>query len=190
MHVQGQWTRQTGCPTHNFSLVVVRKTDDKGKDLFLAVEESRNRGWWLPGGFVECGDNFVSTASKETREEAGLDIKLLGILAVQSSLNKYMGRQRVIFLAEPADPKQAPKSVPDEESKGAAWMTVEELEKKSDLSPPEGLRSDELLVWAKYLLNGGPVYPLGLLMPAENSPPHFPSKEERVRMEGMREKRK
>lgn len=64
--------------------------------------------------------------------------------------------------------KQEPKSVADKESEGAFWVTLEELEQMSDIPPPKGLRGDELLVWGRYLKQGGPIYPLGLLMLSEN----------------------
>ncbi len=46
---------------------------------FLAINESRGRGWWLPGGFVDPDDDFESAAHRETLEEAGIKIKLEGI---------------------------------------------------------------------------------------------------------------
>merc|ERR1711991_50691 len=133
----GGWSRATGCPTHYFSLVVVHNRAD---NTWLAVEENKNRGWWLPGGFVENGDDHVSTAHKETLEEAGIKIKLLGVLHVQSSISQRGARQRAIFYAVPLDEHQKPKSVPDEESLGARWMTVQELEGLQQLPPPQGLR--------------------------------------------------
>lgn len=55
---------------------------------------------------------------------------------------------RVIFYAEPEDADElTPKSVPDEESEGAAWFTTAELEQLK-LSVP-GLRGTELLEWAR-----------------------------------------
>lgn len=141
---------------HCFSLVVCRQhaTSDK----WLAVEENKNRGWWLPGGFVECGDDHFSTAIKETLEEAGVQVTLKGILRVENEMNRHAGRQRVIFYAEPTDStNQTPKSIPDEESLGAAWLTVDELRAKQNLPPPEGLRGPELLNWATYIENGGTI---------------------------------
>ena len=173
----GSWDRKTGCPTHYFSLCVVRNPKSK---QWLAVEETRNRGWWLPGGFVENGDDHRSTALKETKEEAGMDVVLKGILRIENSIGKSGARQRVIFYAEPIDPKQAPKSVADDESKSARWMTLAELKQLSLVPPPEGLRGDELLRWASYItsgmgrgrtasmifnafVEGGKIYPLELL---------------------------
>lgn len=54
--------------------------------FFFGVEFSRR----LPGGFVECGDNHVNTALKETMEEAGLQVKLMGLLAIQSCLVRFL----------------------------------------------------------------------------------------------------
>jgi 8-oxo-dGTP pyrophosphatase MutT (NUDIX family) len=70
-----EWSRQTGCPTWNFSLVVVQHPDGR----FLAVRESRGRGWWLPAGFVDPGDDLMSAAIRETKEEAGIDVRLEGV---------------------------------------------------------------------------------------------------------------
>ena len=72
-----EWSRQTGCPTWNFSLVVVQHPDGR----FLAVRESRGRGWWLPAGFVDPGDDLMSAAIRETKEEAGIDVRLEGVHA-------------------------------------------------------------------------------------------------------------
>jgi 8-oxo-dGTP pyrophosphatase MutT (NUDIX family) len=60
--------------------VVVCRDPKTGK--WLAVDESRNRGWWLPAGAVDAGENFVQAAHRETMEEAGIEINLLGILRV------------------------------------------------------------------------------------------------------------
>lgn len=89
----------------------------------------------------------------------------------------------MIFYAEPSDLKlvlfccvgvfdlskrrQEPKSVADKESESAFWASVEELEAMSKIPPPKGLRGDELLVWARYIQRGGPVYPMGVLMMSE-----------------------
>lgn len=152
---------------HCFSLVVCREHATSSR--WLAVEENKNRGWWLPGGFVECGDDHFSTAIKETLEEAGVKVTLKGILRIENGMNRHGGRQRVIFYAEPENEKQTPKSQPDEESLGAAWLTVEELQAKRDVPPPNGLRGLELLDWATYIENGGTIYPLSILT-AEHTP--------------------
>lgn len=63
---------------------------------------------------------------------------------------------RVIFLAEPIDESQRPKSIPDFESAGSTWISFRELESVA-------LRGNEPLNWTQYLENGGVVYPLDLV---------------------------
>ena len=161
------WNRSTGCPTHNFSLVVCKHPTATNPCRWLAVEECKNRGWWLPGGFVENGgDDFYTTAIKETIEEAGIHIEIKGILRVEHSMSfrRDGARQRVIFYAEPKHiDKIEPKSIPDEESLRAKWLSIKELQELSTKSPPFGLRGHELLDWATYIENGGTIYPTSIL---------------------------
>jgi len=143
-------------PTWNFSVVIVQNKEGK----YLAVNETRQRGWWLPAGRVEPGETFEQAAHRETLEEAGIKILLKGILRVEYTASKSDSRMRVVYYAHPAD-DTLPKSIPDEESLGAEWVTLEEFKQKGKVPP--GLRGDELIVWAKYLEAGGTVYPLSLL---------------------------
>ncbi|GIQ82399.1 hypothetical protein KIPB_007234 [Kipferlia bialata] len=144
--------------THGFAVVVCRHPVS-GK--FLAVSESRGRGWWLPAGHVDYGQTFVEAALRETQEEAGVDVTLKGVLAVEHSLTSpETARMRVIFYAEPTDIHQAPKSKPDRESEGAEWLSIPEIEAKRGLPLPHGLRGEELLRWGVYVAGGGVIGPL------------------------------
>ena len=69
---------------------------------------------------------------------------------------------RVIFYAEPKNLEEAHKfkTVPDEESVEARWVSLSELQKLSEDKP--GLRGGELLDWGTYLEKGGLVFPLGM----------------------------
>ena len=128
-----------------------------------AVEESRERGWWLPAGHVDRGQSFVAAAIRETQEEAGIDVELRGVLAVEHTLvTSSAARMRVIFYAVPRDPSQPPKSVPDAESNGAAWHSLAEIEERRHLPPPAGLRGEELLRWGRYVSAGGLVAPMAV----------------------------
>eukprot|EP00808_Paulinella_micropora_P016201 g5479.t1 len=148
-----KYTRNTGCPTHNFAVVICRNAQGK----YLSVDECRNRGWWVPAGWVDPGESLQMAAVRETKEEAGIDIVLKGVLRVEHSHSPYGARLRAIFYAEPKDEKQSPKSVPDEESNGAAFLSVEEfLAKKKK-------RGGELVDWGRYLDQGGPIFPLQVL---------------------------
>ena len=49
---------------------------------YLAVNEVRDRGWWIPGGGVDQGETFAIAAKRECLEEANIEIELKGILKI------------------------------------------------------------------------------------------------------------
>ena len=158
------YTRKSGCPTYNFSLVICRNADGK----YLAVNETKNRGWWLPGGWVDPGESFVEAAVRETKEEGGIDIKVKGVLRMEHSHDAFGARLRAILYAEPIDESQPPKRVADKESLEARFVSLEELQSIGKL------RGQELVEWAKYLESGGPIYPPSLLT-EEDAPVEIPT---------------
>lgn len=134
-----------------FSLVIVhRKKDNK----FLLVQEFAKSGFWLPGGGVDLGENLIEAGVRETKEEAGVDIKITGVLSFQYTSTDYV-RLRVIFYGEPVDENQKPKSVPDYESAGASYVTYEEIKELK-------LRGSEPLTWIGYVNKGKMIYPVNI----------------------------
>lgn len=141
-------------PTWYFAMVVVRKGD-----RFLVVQEAKHgQRWYLPAGRIEPGESLEEGAKRETLEESGIPIVLEGILRVEHSYHTNVGyRMRVFFLARPKD-DTPPKSVPDEESLRAAWVTIPELQKL----PLRGVEVQEIFIAVS---EGCPVYPLTLFLP-------------------------
>jgi phosphatase NudJ len=140
-------------PTWCFALVVVRKGD-----RFLLVQESKyGEPWYLPAGRVEAGESFADAAVRETLEEAGVPVRVTGVLRVEYSPSPAGARMRVIFLAEPVD-DTPPKTEPDDESLRAEWVAINELAKYQ-------LRGEEVTELFTYVADGGAVYPPDLLQP-------------------------
>jgi phosphatase NudJ len=138
-------------PTWAFALVVVRKGD-----RFLLVHERKHgQRWYLPAGRVEPGESIADAAVRETREESGVPIVLEGVLRVEHTPGPDGARLRVFFLGRPAD-DTPPRTTPDDESLGAAWVTRDELERLP-------LRGDEVRDWFRYVAEGGAVHPLSVL---------------------------
>ena len=148
--------------THNFSIVICRRLSDK---KYLAVKETENKGWFVPGGWVDPGESLVDAAIRETKEESGIDVIIKGILRVEHSHSNTGARLRVIFYAEPRDEEQPPKKEADEHSAEARFVKVSEF--KNSLGK---VRGPELIEWGDYLENGGPIFPLSLLASAEDDP--------------------
>ena len=143
-----------------FALVVVRKGDS-----FLLVQERKHgQRWYLPAGRAEPGESLEQAALRETLEETGVPVRLLGLLRMEHSPLGREARVRALFLAEPLD-DTPPKSWPDEESLQAEWVSLSELDDYE-------LRGEEVEQWLRYVASGGLVHPLGVLQ-AEGSPVAF-----------------
>jgi phosphatase NudJ len=140
-------------PTWYFAVVVVRHGD-----RFLLVHEcGHGQHWYLPAGRVEFGEGFVEAACRETLEESGVAVRVVGVIRVEHSPSPQGTRLRVVFLAEPAG-DVTPKSEPDDESLEAAWVSLEELDRLP-------LRGDEVLELLSYVASGGAVFPTAVLQP-------------------------
>ena len=145
-------------PTWFYVLVAARK----GKKWLLVQEQDRS--WYLPAGQVEPGEILEAAAQRETREEAGLAIKLDGVVRVEHSpLPDGIARCRVIFLGHPIGGKRI-KRIPDRESLRAAWFSLSEIA-ALDLRSPDAL---ELLT---YLSGNPPIAPMSILTD-EGAPYH------------------
>lgn len=145
-----------------FALAIVRnpfvESEHFGK--WLAVNETKGRGWWIPAGAVEKGESFLQACLRECAEEAGMQIQVKGILKVDHSVSGDVCRMRVIYYGEPVSLADADnyKKIADAESVEARWVSIDELWHLASISP--GLRGRELLNWAMYLENNGHVFPL------------------------------
>jgi len=121
-----------------FAWCVCRRSAD---GRFLLVNEpagiSGGRpGYWLPAGRVDSGESLVDACRREALEEAGVAVRVTGVLRFMVDCR---GTLRVVFLAEPEDPKSEPKSIPDWESVGAVWAHVHDLArlKERDYRSPD-----------------------------------------------------
>ncbi|MBN1231266.1 MAG: NUDIX hydrolase N-terminal domain-containing protein [Anaerolineales bacterium] len=52
------------------------------EEKILLVEEARDGGWCMPGGWADVGDEPSQAAERETWEEAGLEVKAVKLIGV------------------------------------------------------------------------------------------------------------
>ena len=114
----------------HFGLVICRNPKT---NKFLAVNENKNRGWWIPGGGVDHHETFEVGARRECIEEAGVEVEIKGVLKIDHKSLADRVKMRVIFYAEPVDHDVIPKQEPDDESNGAEWVTVDEFKNKKKI---------------------------------------------------------
>lgn len=138
-------------PTWFFALAIVRQ----GHRFLLTQERKYGSTWSLPGGRVEPGETLTDACVREVLEETGVPVVLEGIYRIEHAPGPSSSRIRVFFAATPRD-DTPPKSVADEESLQAAWLTLDELARRP-------LRGADLRALLDTVTRGCPVYPLSLL---------------------------
>jgi 8-oxo-dGTP diphosphatase len=72
---------------------IVRTADDRIVLVRRAIEPGYGL-WVFPGGYVDRGETVTAAALRETREEAGLDVRLDGLVNIYS----YPGRPIIIIV--------------------------------------------------------------------------------------------
>jgi phosphatase NudJ len=144
-------------PTWYFALVVVRR----GHRFLLTQERKYGSTWSIPGGRVEPRETLVSAAIREVLEETGVPVRIDGILRIEHAPSDSGVRMRVLFAGTPLD-DTAPKTIADDESLGAAWLTLDEIREKK-------LRGAELRALLESVEAGRQMFPLDLLGNSELS---------------------
>lgn len=131
--------------------VTLRKLDD-GYEVALLHRGAENFGeesWHLPKGTLHNNETLEHTALRETSEEAGIEVKLLGYIgAIQQSWhNKQSGilidKTTHYFVAKYVGKANKPM---DHEHDDLQWLPVAEAKKKTNLEPEqEGVVIDRAL---------------------------------------------
>ena len=114
--------------TQNYMYAMVRNPYN-GK--YLAIEETKGRGWWVPGGGLHLGESFQDAVHREIKEEAGLEgINIRGILRVMHVFNDDKAKVSIAFYCEPKDEESCYKGLKtkaDKESQQAKWLSLDEF---------------------------------------------------------------
>ena len=100
-------------------------------DRILLVRERADGRWALPGGWADVGDAPSEAAARETREEAGLEVRALALagvfdyrlqpLAPPAPYHIY----KLVFLGELFDPEASPRA--GSEALDAAFHALDAL---------------------------------------------------------------
>jgi len=136
-----------------FVVVVVQRADGS---LCLVHTDG---GWWTVGGQVPLGTAPETAAIHHTKMQAGIDVRLEGVLRVEFDHRKgYPGsRLKTIYLARALNDFEPLKTIPDKDSLAAVWVDGGSVTLDNPRIP---LAGSEPAVWFDYVLKLGPVYPL------------------------------
>ncbi|QQS34346.1 MAG: NUDIX hydrolase [Acidobacteriota bacterium] len=106
------------------SAAIVR--NDEGKILLLDHYFRPDKGWGLPGGFVEYGETPEQAACREVMEESGVEIYDLKLLR-QRTVGSHL---EISFTAK----GRGDGAIGSKEIRGIGWFTAGEL--------PDGISED------------------------------------------------
>jgi ADP-ribose pyrophosphatase YjhB (NUDIX family) len=105
-------------------------TDDE--DRVLLIRRTDNDLWALPGGGQDFGEYIAETAVRETKEEAGVDIEVTGLVGIYTNphhLVEYSdGEVRQQFSICFQGRYLSGKPTPSDESSEVRWIRQNELD--------------------------------------------------------------
>ena len=125
--------------------------------LFVQEGKPHIYGLWnIPTGHVEVGESILSAATREAKEETGLDVALTGLLGVENYCvddgSQYV---KFIFLGEVTKGIVA---VDGKEIIAAQWFSEEQISAmQAQLRKPQTVAA--VLTWLKQ----GKTYPIDLI---------------------------
>ncbi len=114
--------------------------DDQGRVLLLKHRFRSGSGWGIPGGFIEAGEQASHAIRRELREEVGLEVGEITVLAIRTF--KRPRQIEILFRAQPRGIAQ-PRSI---EIRKADWFALQAL--------PQGLPEDQERLLRRFVVNG------------------------------------
>jgi len=115
------------------------------RDRVLLIHRTDNDLWALPGGAQEFGEYIAETAVRETREETGIDIEVIGLVGVYTNPNHVVeysdGEVRQQFSLCFRGRPIAGTTRPSDESSEVEWIAQTSLD-KLNIHPSMRLRID------------------------------------------------
>lgn len=73
----------------------------------LLVQPVDDEGWTGPGGRWEPGETYEETARRETREEAGVEVDLVGVVEARAGITEFGDRASVPWMGVVFDAEYA-----------------------------------------------------------------------------------
>ncbi|MEQ7124386.1 NUDIX domain-containing protein [Actinopolymorpha sp. B11F2] len=120
-------------------------------ETLLLIHKVDNDRWALPGGAIDLGESSIQAAVRETQEETGVEIEILGLIGVYTDPRHVMRyddgevRQQfsLCFRGVPIGGTLRPQP---SETKGVRWVPFEELS-TLDIHPSMRIRIDDGRRW-------------------------------------------
>lgn len=128
--------------------------DFENKEILLMYNRKLNK-WLQPGGHIEGKETPEETAMRETFEETGIKIKIIGPtfdnkkfqpVATERYVNKVGDMIDIQFIATPET-----KELMNNEDNKTMWFSIENLEKEPNIS--DEIKNKVKILFEKYKNN-------------------------------------
>lgn len=128
--------------------------DDRGRIAMVKEGKQWARGKWsFPGGKLEQGEGIPEAARREVREEAGINVKIQGLIGIYRE-TKY-NVTYFMFLAKPTEVKLRHRKG---EVLDARWFTEKEILDLKDTELRSQVMRQQFSDW-----KSGKLYPLSVI---------------------------
>lgn len=77
---------------------VVIPNEEENKVLMVCQHHEEKDIWMVPGGGIEAGESSIDAAIRETKEETGLDIEVVGMAWHVEEVNEARGQRFVNYM--------------------------------------------------------------------------------------------
>jgi 8-oxo-dGTP diphosphatase len=114
-------------PVVGVGAVIVRD----GRVLLIQRGNEPNRGYWsIPGGVVELGETLAAAASREVREECGLEVEVQDVLTTLDLIQRdAQGRIRYHYVLLDLRARYVSgEAIPNTDALDVRWVGVAELD--------------------------------------------------------------
>ncbi len=71
-------------PKANSLVPAVNVVVENDKGEILMIRRTDNDNWALPGGAIDLGESVTQAATRETKEETGIDVEITGLVGIYS----------------------------------------------------------------------------------------------------------
>ncbi|BAI88036.1 NUDIX hydrolase [Limnospira fusiformis CCALA 023] len=92
--------------------IIIELIDRRSRPIVLIERKNPPYGWAIPGGFVDYGESVETAATREAKEETGLDVTLIQQFHVYSDPNRDP-RQHTLAVVFIATAKGEPQAADD-----------------------------------------------------------------------------